>query len=160
MKAHTLHGLTVLIRPPSCGQVILAFNRTIWPPDFFDVVCVDSFIPEFWATTYPPPGRQLPGGASAQQSHVLVGFVTGLRAVRASALPQSAIVQQALQQLDCMFGELAQACACRSCIWQAGCCHCIDQACLALRVVSGPGQDWLLAAVWDSAANAQLDRHS
>ena len=33
-------------------QVVLTFSRAFWPPEFFDVVCTDCFIPEFWATTY------------------------------------------------------------------------------------------------------------
>ena len=37
----------------SAPQVILAFSRCFWPPQLFDVVCTDSFIPEFWCTRYP-----------------------------------------------------------------------------------------------------------
>ena len=35
------------------SQVMLAFRRCFWPPELFDVVCTDSFIPEFWCTRYP-----------------------------------------------------------------------------------------------------------
>ena len=31
---------------------MLTFSHAFWPPEFFDVVCTDCFIPEFWATTY------------------------------------------------------------------------------------------------------------
>jgi len=34
-------------------QVIMMFAQPFWPESFFDVVCTDSFIPEFWVT--PPP---------------------------------------------------------------------------------------------------------
>jgi len=34
-------------------QVIMMFAQPFWPEGFFDVVCTDSFIPEFWVT--PPP---------------------------------------------------------------------------------------------------------
>ncbi len=39
-------------------QVILVFSKPFWPPDFFDVVCTDCFIPEFWVTTYPTAVEQ------------------------------------------------------------------------------------------------------
>ncbi|DBA73197.1 TPA: hypothetical protein ACH3X1_011273 [Trebouxia sp. C0004] len=34
-------------------KVIMMFAQPFWPEGFFDVVCTDSFIPEFWVT--PPP---------------------------------------------------------------------------------------------------------
>jgi len=42
--------------------VVLAFSRRFWLADFFDVVCTDCFIPEFWATTYPGASRDAPAG--------------------------------------------------------------------------------------------------
>ena len=39
-------------------QVILVFCKPFWPLDFFDVVCTDCFIPEFWVTTYPTAVQQ------------------------------------------------------------------------------------------------------
>ena len=45
-------------------QVILVFSKPFWPLDFFDVVCTDCFIPEFWVTTYPTAVQQ---GAARDQ---------------------------------------------------------------------------------------------
>ena len=61
-------------------QVILAFNRPFWPAQFFDVVCTDCFIPEFWVTSYP---------ATAQNSsnlHSMVGFIAGKKAEDLSSM--------------------------------------------------------------------------
>ena len=41
------------------------FARPFWPEDFFDVVCTNSFIPEFWVTKPPTFGQYTP--ASVQQ---------------------------------------------------------------------------------------------
>ena len=45
-------------------QVILVFSKPFWPLDFFDIVCTDCFIPEFWVTTYPTAVQQ---GAARDQ---------------------------------------------------------------------------------------------
>lgn len=34
-------------------KVVMMFAHPFWPADFFDVVCTDSFIPEFWVTSPP-----------------------------------------------------------------------------------------------------------
>ena len=84
-------------------QVVLAFRQPFWPAELFDVICVDCFIPEFWVTSYPIADGTPADGHLA--SHTMVGFVTGQRAVIASALPEAEVVQRTLQQLDRMFGE-------------------------------------------------------
>lgn len=45
-EANNLHTLL---------QVIMMFASPFWPEGFFDVVCTDSFIPEFWVTSPPLP---------------------------------------------------------------------------------------------------------
>jgi len=53
------HPPTFCTSTPLCNrlthdvQVIMMFAHPFWPEGFFDVVCTDSFIPEFWVT--PPP---------------------------------------------------------------------------------------------------------
>jgi len=56
------------------AQVVLGFSSRFWPADFFDVVCTDCFIPEFWATTYPgaprdarPAAARAPAGSCEQE---------------------------------------------------------------------------------------------
>lgn len=85
----------VSTNPP---QVILAFARPIWPEGFFDVVCLDCFVPEFWVTTYQPT---TPNGAAL---HGITGFLAGAAAEVASALSPEEILQRTLTQLDSMFG--------------------------------------------------------
>lgn len=113
-------------------QVIMMFAQPFWPADFFDVVCTDSFIPEFWVTCPPllTPTRPLPASehtglhdagnstsspqhaqhAQQQQSaeppvHCMVGFVAGSKAEEISKLRQNSVVIQTLSQLDQMFGK-------------------------------------------------------
>lgn len=38
------------------------FAQPFWPKGFFDVVCTDSFIPEFWVTTPPTHSQSQPSG--------------------------------------------------------------------------------------------------
>lgn len=95
-------------------KVILMFSQAFWPADLFDVVCTDSFIPEFWITSYPVPQAKrrtdsaVHGTAQASKGklHAVVGFITGRRAVSASSMAESAVVQQFLQQLDRIFGSV------------------------------------------------------
>ena len=80
-------------------QVIIAFERPIWPDGFFDVVCPGCFIPEFWVTTYPATSKLGP------QLYGIIGFATGKRAEKMSQMQEGAIVQATLAQLDQMFGK-------------------------------------------------------
>ncbi len=83
----------------SFPQVILAFSRPFWPDGFFDVVCTDCFIPEFWVTSYP-------GSAPGSQAlHCMVGFVAGKKAEDMSHMRPSNIITNTLNQLDQMFGK-------------------------------------------------------
>lgn len=93
----------------ACLQVILAFAQPIWPDGFFDVVCLDSFVPEFWVTRYRLTSPQ--GGAL----HGITGFLAGAAAEVASALAPEEILARALTQLDAMFGEAP-------CLWMCGDC--------------------------------------
>ncbi|CAK0783395.1 hypothetical protein CVIRNUC_006594 [Coccomyxa viridis] len=86
------------IRMSNAVKVILAFSRPFWPAHFFDVVCTDCFIPEFWVTSYP---------ATAQDSsnlHSMVGFIAGKKAEDLSSMRHSNIILNALKQLDQIFG--------------------------------------------------------
>lgn len=121
------------------AQVIMMFAQPFWPADFFDVVCTDSFIPEFWITSPPllTPTRPLPASehtglhdagssnsspqhaqhAQQQQSaeppvHCMVGFVAGSKAEEISKLRQNSVIIQTLSQLDQMFGKRQLLCSC------------------------------------------------
>lgn len=109
------------------AQVIMMFAQPFWPAAFFDVVCTDSFIPEFWVTTpmlTPPLTPCQPQPASmhtglqevdksqhAQQQsaeppvHCMVGFVAGSKAEEVSKLRQNSVIIKTLSQLDQMFGK-------------------------------------------------------
>ena len=84
----------------NCLQVVIILDRQIWPDDFFDVVCLGSFIPEFWIVE--PADRR----ASANKTFGIVGFVAGRSAEEMSKMDESAIVSRTLQQLDDIFGEI------------------------------------------------------
>ena len=109
----------------------MIFAQPFWPDGFFDVVCTDSFIPEFWVTDPPLTASQpqpaaahaglqdvdRPQHAQQQQSaeppvHCMVGFVAGSRAEEISKLRQNSVIIKTLSQLDQMFGKL-QPCACK-----------------------------------------------
>ncbi|KAL3134987.1 hypothetical protein ABBQ32_007941 [Trebouxia sp. C0010 RCD-2024] len=106
-------------------KVIMMFAQPFWPDGFFDVVCTDSFIPEFWVTDPPltPSHSQRASAttglqdvdklhhAQQQQStpvHCMVGFVAGSRAEEISKLRQNSVIIQTLSQLDEMFGTRRQ----------------------------------------------------
>lgn len=121
------------------AQVIMMFAQPFWPADFFDVVCTDSFIPEFWVTCPPllTPTQPLPASAhmslhdvgSSQSSphhaqhaqqrqqsaeppvHCMVGFVAGRKAEEISKLRQNSVIIQTLSQLDQMFGTPQLLCS-------------------------------------------------
>ncbi len=102
-----IHPLLLLTyTPPSSPQVILAFAQPIWPVGFFDVVCLDSFIPEFWVTRYTP---NTPNGADL---HGMTGFLAGAAAEVASVLGEEEILSRTLAQLDAMFGMVWCVCVC------------------------------------------------
>lgn len=81
-------------------QVILAFSQPFWPAGFFDVVCTDCFMPEFWVTHYPATSSD-PATAGLC---CITGFVAGARAKDMSHLSQTTVVTQSLAQLDQIFG--------------------------------------------------------
>ncbi|KAK9823039.1 hypothetical protein WJX81_001999 [Elliptochloris bilobata] len=131
-------GALARLNMSNAVKVVLVFSRAFWPADFFDVVCTDSFIPEFWTTTYPSaPHRSEPAASDpapvwhpSQPEHAcraaessrrqgessgeprvaacLVGFAAGRRAEAMSGMSESSIVLRALDQLDSIFGT-AQA---------------------------------------------------
>eukprot|EP00891_Asterochloris_glomerata_P008389 jgi/Astpho2/8389/e_gw1.00122.39.1_t len=78
-------------------KVILVFSKPFWPPDFFDVVCTDCFIPEFWVTTYPTAG--------GESLLCMTGFAAGTRAEEMSKMRQGTVILKTLAQLDQMFGS-------------------------------------------------------
>ena len=121
-------------------QVIMMFAQPFWPADFFDVVCTDSFIPEFWVTSPPllSPAKPQPASvhtgrhdidnsnATPQQAqraqqpqqyqsvepvHCMVGFVAGSKAEEISKLRQNSVIIQTLSQLDQMFGKPLPLCS-------------------------------------------------
>ena len=81
-------------------QVILAFSKPFWPQGFFDVVCPDCLIPEFWVTSYPATS----GSARTSGLVCMTGFVAGARAEELSSWSQTHIIFKTLSQLDDMFG--------------------------------------------------------
>ena len=64
----------------------------------------DCFVPEFWVTSYPPTAPAVGAGL-----HCMVGFIAGEAAAAAGAMRQSEVVRKALDQLDAMFREAADA---------------------------------------------------
>jgi monoamine oxidase len=86
--------------------VFLVFSAAFWPEDLFDVVCTDSFLPEFWVTRYPPvPGGAAGSPASPEGQFVVTGFAAGTRAEELSQYRDGTIIIKALKQLDLIFGE-------------------------------------------------------
>lgn len=85
-------------------KVILVFKERFWPEGMWDVVCTDSFIPEFWMTTYPTTDHsQHLRGLCA-----VVCFIAGEKAERLSAsMPPEEMVARSLQQLDDLFATAA-----------------------------------------------------
>lgn len=81
-------------------KVLLAFNRPFWPAGFFDAVCLDSFVREFWVTKYPPTTDD----PELLNLHAMTGFTAGVPADIMSKLPEMEIVKRTLAQLDRMFG--------------------------------------------------------
>ena len=98
-EAAALPGYVLLSLSLNVVQVILAFSEAFWPEGFFDVVCTDCFIPEFWVTSYASKA------GSSTAVHCMTGFIAGKRAEDLSALRPSNIITNALNQLDQMFGE-------------------------------------------------------
>ena len=60
----------------------MLFEQPFWPHDFFDVICTDSFIPEFWVTN--PPTQHLSHSAAAHinsaDQHPAAAFQSGIEA--------------------------------------------------------------------------------
>lgn len=98
-EAATLPGYVLLTLSSTLLQVILAFSEAFWPEGFFDVVCTDCFIPEFWVTSYASKA------GSSTAVHCMTGFIAGKRAEDLSALRPSNIITKSLNQLDQIFGE-------------------------------------------------------
>ncbi|KAL0045848.1 hypothetical protein WJX82_006614 [Trebouxia sp. C0006] len=98
-------------------KVIMMFAQPFWPEGFFDVVCTDSFIPEFWVTPPPAyshqheketksfqhasqsPTSDYPQAGSSQQA----AAQDGSKAEEISKLRQNSVVLKTLSQLDDMF---------------------------------------------------------
>lgn len=87
------------VRMRNAVKVFVRVRHRFWSPDFWDVVCADSFMPEVWLT---PPARYQ--GGAERECYTLVGFVTGDRADRVAELPHGVAVQKLLAQLDAIFG--------------------------------------------------------
>ncbi|EIE19221.1 amine oxidase [Coccomyxa subellipsoidea C-169] len=92
------------IKMSNAVKVIFAFSWPFWPTGFFDVVCTDSFMPEFWVTEYPATSSD-PATAGLC---CMVGFVAGARAEEISHLSQTAVITRSLAQLDHIFGKRSQ----------------------------------------------------
>mmetsp|Transcript_16926 Transcript_16926/g.36620 ORF Transcript_16926/g.36620 Transcript_16926/m.36620 type:complete len:442 (+) Transcript_16926:98-1423(+) len=80
-------------------KIILTFKEAFWPPEMYDVVCTDAFVPEFWMLKYPAtnPGQGHP--------HCIVGFLSGTYADAASAMPPRGAVDAFLNQLNEIYGK-------------------------------------------------------
>ena len=101
------------------SQVILAFSKPFWPEGFFDVVCPDCFIPEFWVTAYPATSTD---PATAGHS-CMTGFVAGARAEGMSAMSHTSIILKSLAQLDQIFGAQSSS----RCSVLAGTCQGVEE---------------------------------
>lgn len=86
------------IRMGNVIKVILGFSERFWPEDCYDVVCTDSFVPEFWMLRYPETNSS-PGAAA----HVVVGFVAGWHVEKLMGRPEHEMVDRFVQQLDEIF---------------------------------------------------------
>ncbi|CAL8464484.1 g4019 [Coccomyxa elongata] len=93
-------GAISRVKMSNAMKVILAFSRPFWPADFFDVVCTDCFMPEFWVTEYPATCSD-PATAGLC---CITGFVAGAAAEEMSRLSQTTVVTRSLAQLDRIFG--------------------------------------------------------
>ena len=96
------------------------FSQRVWPAELFDIICTDSFIPEFWVTTYPTeaqsPASEQPHGLDAArqagsktgegQLFGITGFACGEKAEAMGRMPDEELIQAALKQLDEMFGAV------------------------------------------------------
>jgi hypothetical protein len=97
-------------------KVFIGFDEMFWPSDLFDVVCVDCYLPEMWVLTYPPEDRTAGGvrfeggggGDVARRTRaVATFFVAGDLADEVTRTPKATVVDRALDQLDTMFGTVA-----------------------------------------------------
>ncbi|CAI5479368.1 unnamed protein product [Closterium sp. Yama58-4] len=76
------------VRMGCAVKVLMAFSHRVWPAHLFDIVCTDSFLPEFLA----------------------VGFAAGDAAEAMASLPPQVVLSRALEQLDAMFRRPCSTC--------------------------------------------------
>jgi hypothetical protein len=99
-------------------KVFIGFDEMFWPADLFDVVCVDCYLPELWVLTYPPEERtaggvRFEGGdggdddVARRTRAVVTFFVAGDLADEVTRTPKETVIERALDQLDTMFGTVA-----------------------------------------------------
>ena len=77
-------------------QVIMMFAQPFWPAGFFDVVCTDSFIPEFWVTAPPSHQQQQPSTQDATH-HAAMPKHALPHAQAAAATPHTADQEETVQ---------------------------------------------------------------
>lgn len=80
-------------------KIFLTFKRRFWPETMYDIVCPDSFVPEFWMLTYPhtAPGQGHP--------YLITGFLAGESADAVARMPEQTAVTAFLKQLDTIFAS-------------------------------------------------------
>lgn len=76
------------IRMGNAIKIVLQFSHRFWPEDFWDAVCSDAMVPEWWVV----------------DALVAVGFIAGRHADALGRLPKAELARRALRQLDDMFG--------------------------------------------------------
>ena len=97
-------------------KICLAFRETFWPKDIWNVVCCDAFLPECWMLEYDATENENENESDADRSDVagraIVTFFACGETAKAVARRiredpergEAGVVEQALEQLDAMFG--------------------------------------------------------
>mmetsp|Transcript_12835 Transcript_12835/g.22635 ORF Transcript_12835/g.22635 Transcript_12835/m.22635 type:complete len:387 (+) Transcript_12835:239-1399(+) len=81
-------------------KIILSFSERFWPEDMYDVVCTDSFVPEFWMLHYPHTDHSAGLG-----KYTVVGFVAGAQVGLIQDKPHAELVRRFTEQLDDIYGS-------------------------------------------------------
>ena len=94
-------------------KLCLAFREKFWPADVWNVVCCDAFLPECWMLEYEPTRDADARDGAARTDVAIVTFFACGETAKAIATRiredpergEAGVVDQALAQLDAMFGD-------------------------------------------------------
>ena len=94
-------------------KICLAFREKFWPADVWNVVCCDAFLPECWMLEYEPTRDADARDGAARTDVAIVTFFACGETAKAIATRiredpergEAGVVDQALAQLDAMFGD-------------------------------------------------------